>query len=152
MTVMLLLRQVAYAVWIVLAMIPLGLALLLLAVSIVLSVLAYAAWPNPTWGNCWTWAASEWWHRTRQWVRDGMPAGLEPRIMGRTSRRRPRILPHVLLAYPLDRWSDVMLFDSYKPDAPTDEPWWRAWLHMGFRGRVRAGDVPTRPSDSQPPA
>lgn len=93
--------------------------------------------------NCVIWALCEWRRRLATWRAAGRPVGREPYLLLRPSRRDPRHLPHMLVGH-RDSQSDLMHLESFKPDEPTDVPWWRAWSHIVFRGRVSRGDVPSR--------
>lgn len=90
--------------------------------------------------NCWLWALIEYWRRHRRWVQAGRVRGAEPYLLMRFSRREPRFLPHLLVGQH-DPTIDAVLVDSFKPLLETDEPCWRAWRHMLFRGRVESGDT-----------
>jgi hypothetical protein len=88
--------------------------------------------------NCWIWAKLEYWRRKRAWVRAGMPIGQEPYWVKRQSRNEPRCLMHYEVGR---RCEDGRIeVESFKPDVPTDAPWWLAWTHMLFRGSVKKGD------------
>lgn len=68
-----------------------------------------------------------------------MQAGAEPYLVRRPSRKRPRWLSHWFVGR-LE--GDVLVLESYKPNDPTDAPWWELWRRLCFDGAVRQGDRP----------
>ena len=69
-----------------------------------------------------------------------MPKGQEPYLCKRPSRRDPRWLDHHLVGSN-DPEADAIRVQSYKPVTETDEPWWLAWRHFFFRGKLTRGDT-----------
>jgi len=92
--------------------------------------------------NCLIEALREYRRRLRRWRQAGRPRGQEPYLLKRRSRHEPRWIHHYLVG----RWRDCphcgggVQVESFKPDAPLDVPWWRAWSRLLFRGRWVAGD------------
>lgn len=105
-----------------------------------LAVLAYRVCPNPGHSNCWAWAVNRAWTMTRAWRSEGMLRGWEPRMLLRWSRSAPRWLLHVLVGTPVERHSDELLLESFKPLLPDNARGWRTVLHLLFLGRVQQGD------------
>lgn len=92
----------------------------------------------PRWSNCWAWGLVEFARLHAAWRRAGMPKGLEPFLMLRPSRSRPRLIPHLLVGV---NSPDLDLpVRSYTPLHRRDVPWWLAWTRLAFRGQVTSGD------------
>lgn len=89
--------------------------------------------------NCWIYAKFEFYRRTIIWLKDGRPQDRIPHFDRRWSKSDPWWIPHFSVGE-RDPDSGMVELESFKPDNPTSVPWYLAWTHLLFRGRVVRGD------------
>lgn len=111
------------------------------------------------WNNCLFWAWPKYHAEIWAWRRAGSPPDRKPAMVIRPSDSDPwwvphflvgpfRALSHVLSDYELvyrnaqGEFPGVPEVVSFKPTSPTNEPWYKVWLHFWFRGKPKIGDFP----------
>jgi hypothetical protein len=90
--------------------------------------------------NCWLWAKLEYRRRCRAWVAAGRPFNKAPYILKRPTYFTPQWFSHWFVGEH-DPSIDAVHVESYTPINPTNDPWWAAWRHVLFRGKVKRGDT-----------
>lgn len=92
--------------------------------------------------NCVWYALREYLREHRAWRHRGCPAGMEPRLLIRTSRLAPRWMLHFAVGVPLSPGSPVYAVRSFVPVDQAPLRWWQVWRAAWFVGRVQHGDSP----------
>ena len=83
--------------------------------------------------NCILWAMWRYVGLLAAWIRAGRPKHEEPHIWARPSRLEPWWLMHC----GVDHFDgELWVREEFRPINPTNAPWYLAWTHILFRGRV----------------
>jgi hypothetical protein len=99
------------------------------------------------WSNCFIWAHHRERQLWRQWESLGCPQDRVPCIQRRAGRIEPYWTRHWVVGWWIHATHTLVEVESFVPLYPRTVPWYLAWTRLLFRGRVKHGDVPSRPPE-----